>query len=245
LTIGFVVTPSDTDFSIAVDYFDIQIENTIQQPGVGGILFQCYGSVGLSDPLCDRVGPRDPDLQNQISFVDTSYLNIGKQQSRGYDLNLLYEHQFSLGKLTLDGIVTYLDKQNYELFGDFVRLEGRWGFPRLSANTQVRYDWRDWQFGWFMEFIGESEEAPVYDPGTTNQDRQNRTPNMLYHTLSTRYTRSNWEAIATVRNVFNKEPPYVANGQGNQGASRFYNTLPGVGYDLYGRSYILQLGYKF
>jgi outer membrane receptor protein involved in Fe transport len=96
-----------------------------------------------------------------------------------------------------------------------------------------------------MDFIGESEEAPIYDPGTTNQDRQNRTPNILYHTLSLRYSRSNWDAIATVRNVLDKSPPYVGNGHDNEGANRFLNTLPGVGYDLFGRTYVMQLSYQF
>ena len=179
-----------------------------------------------------------------LQFVDTSFVNIGKQQSRGFDFNFLFEHQFEVGALTIDGIVTYLDKQNYELFGEFTRLEGRWGFPRLSANTQIRYDWRDWRFGWFVDFIGESEEAPQFDPGTTNQDRQNRMPNMLYHTLSLRYPQADWEAIATVRNVFDTDPPYASDTTGIE-VNRFYNTLPGVGYDLLGRSYVLQLSYRF
>jgi outer membrane receptor protein involved in Fe transport len=68
---------------------------------------------------------------------------------------------------------------------------------------------------------------------------------VLYHTASVRYLQSNWEVIATVRNVFDKDPPYLADGQGSDGAARFYNTLPGVGYDLFGRTYVMQLSYKF
>ena len=115
----------------------------------------------------------------------------------------------------------------------------------MSANSQLRYDWKDWRFGWTINFIGESEEEPIFDPGTTNQDRQNRTPNVLYHTLSVRYSRADWDAIATVRNVFDKDPPYIGNGHNNEGATRILNTLPGVGYDLFGRSYVLQLSYSF
>lgn len=245
LTIGLVFTPTFADVSFAIDYFDIQIEDTVESPSVGFILNQCYGSTGLSSPFCTRVGPRDPNLGDQLSYVDSSFVNIGAQQSRGYDFNFLYEHQFPAGNLTLDATATYLEKQNYEIFGDFTRLEGRWGFPRLSANAQVRYDWRDWRFGWFLDFVGESEELPVFDPGTTDQDRQNRTPNMLYHTASVRYLQADWEAIVTVRNVFDKDPPFVADGQGSESATRIYNTLPGVGYDLFGRSYVMQLSYKF
>jgi len=243
LTIGLVFTPEFADISFAIDYFDIEVEDTVESPSVGYILSQCYNSTGFSSPFCNRVGPRDP-LDGQLEFVDSSFVNVGKQQTRGYDFNVLYEHQFETGSLTVDAIATYLDKQNFELFGQFTSLEGRWAFPRLSARSQVRYDWRDWQFGWTMDFIGESEEAPVFDPGTTNQDRQNRTPNYLTHTFSLRYRTANWDAIFTVRNAFDKAPPYVADGQGSDSATRIYNTLPGAGYDLFGRTYALQLGYK-
>ena len=96
-----------------------------------------------------------------------------------------------------------------------------------------------------MDFVGESDEAPNFDPGTENQDRQNRTPNYLSHTFSVRYSPSSKvDVIATVRNVFDKDPPYVSD-QGSNGAGRIYNTLPGVGYDLFGRTYIGQVSYRF
>jgi len=263
LTIGLVFTPEAGNVSFAIDYFDIEIEDTVESPSGGFLLNQCYRSNNFSSPFCSRIGPRNtyipgtggtPGQGGGLQFVDTSFVNIGKQQSRGFDFNFLFEHQFEVGALTIDGIVTYLDKQNYELFGEFTRLEGRWGYPRLSANAQIRYDWRDWRFGWFMNFIGESQEAceaddPVtssrcFDPGTANQDRSNRLPNTLYHTLSLRYQQANWEAIASVRNVFDKDPPYAADISGIE-VNRFYNTLPGVGYDLLGRAYVLQLSYQF
>ncbi len=254
LTIGIVLTPRDLDFSIALDYFDIQIEDTVASPSEGFILGECYDSAGFSSAFCSRVGDRStyipgqggqPGSGGELSFVDASFVNIGKQQSRGYDLNIVYEKEFPVGRLILDGTATYLDKQNYELFGEFVRLEGRWGFPRLSARTSARFDWRDWRFSYFLDFIGESEEEPVFDPGTTNQDRQNRTPNLFYHTVSVRYQAADWEAIFSVRNVADKDPPYVSDGQGAEGATRVYNTLPGVGYDLFGRTFGLQLAYRF
>jgi len=254
LTMGIVLTPEGSGFSFAIDYFDIQVEDTVESPSSGFILFECYNSIGLSDPFCSRVGPRSayipgtnggPGTGGEIEFVDASFVNIGKQQSRGFDFNFLYEHQFEVGSLTIDSMVTYLQKQNYELFGETTRLEGRVGFPRLSANAQIRYDWRDWRFGWFMNFIGESQEDPsvTYDPGTTTPDQQYRTPNYLTHTLSLRYQRSNWEAIGTVRNIFDKDPPYI--GSIPLEVNRIANTMPGVGYDLLGRTYVLQLSYQF
>ncbi len=247
-------TPKAIDISFALDYFDIQIEQTVASPSEGFILNDCYDSVGFSSPFCSRVGGRTPFVPGQggqpgiggeLEFVDASFINIGKQQSRGYDLNIVYEKEFPIGSLIIDGTATYLDKQNFELFGEFTRQEGKWGFPRLSARTSARFDWRDWRFSYFLDFIGQSKELPVFDPGTDNQDRQNRTPNLFYHTVSVRYQATDWETIFSIRNLMDKQPPYVADGQGSQSATRIYNTLPGVGYDLFGRTYGLQLAYRF
>jgi len=58
-TVGAVYTPEYADFSLALDYFDIQVENTISALSVGYALSQCYQSVNFSSPFCSRVGPRE------------------------------------------------------------------------------------------------------------------------------------------------------------------------------------------
>ena len=83
-------------------------------------------------------------------------------------------------------------------------------------------------------------------PGLTDLFCDGLGPHMrdiLYQTLSLRYRQSNWEAIASVRNVLDTAPPYLADGHTTT-VTRFINTLPGAGYDLLGRSYILQLSYQ-
>ena len=242
LTLGLAYTPDWTNFSFAIDYFDIKVSDTIASPSAAGFLGQCYGSVDFSSPFCDRIGPRN--AQGAVSFVDASYLNIGRQQSRGLDLNAVYQRDLPAGRLFFDATATYLDRQNFELFGTTTDLEGRWGNPRWSAQSQTRYDWRDWRFAWSVNYIGKSKEARQFDPGTENQNRQNRTPNYLTHAVSVRYAAANWETIFTIRNLFDKDPPVVASGTGAQGATRFLNTLPGVGYDLLGRAAVLQFSYK-
>jgi iron complex outermembrane receptor protein len=242
-TVGLAYTPDWANVSIALDYFDIKVKNTIASPSAAGFLGQCYNSVDFSSAFCERIGPRGPT--GGITSVDASYLNIGSQQSRGMDIAMVYERQLPAGLLTFDGNATYIDRQNVEIFGVVTNLEGRWAFPRWSASTQARYDWQDWRFGWTLNYIGKSKERKFFDPGTENQNRQNRTPNTYYHAVSARYTAANWQAIFTIRNLFDKYPPLVGAGQGSQSANRIYNTLPGAGYDLFGRTFVLQLSYGF
>ncbi len=243
LTIGFAYTPDWADFSIALDYFNIKVKDTVASPSVGFLLFDCYDSPNFSSAFCSRIAGRD--AQGQLISVDSSFINIGRQETRGFDVNAVYQRQLPAGRFTIDGTATYIDRQEQELFGTVTRLAGRWGFPRWSAQTQARYDWQDWRFAWSTSFIGKSKEARAFDPGTTNENRNRRTPNHFTHSVSARYTAANWQAIFTIRNVFDKDPPVVASGLGNQGANRFLNTLPGVGYDLFGRTYVAQLSYQF
>jgi outer membrane receptor protein involved in Fe transport len=243
-TFGVVVKPADWGVSMAVDLFDITINDTVASPSVGFILGECYGSRNFSSPFCSRVGPRT-NPGSQLAFVDSSYVNIGEQTSKGVDTNIVYEMDTELGRFTLDTLVTYLIEQNQEVFGQTSRLAGRWGFPRWSAEAQARYTWRDYTLAWSVDYIGESKELPVVDPGTTNIDRIFRSPNYVSHTVSLRYSGDDWELIGTVRNLFDKDPPFVSGGQGAEGASRVLNTLPGVGYDLLGRSFVLRYAKKF
>lgn len=243
-TFGVVFKPEDLGVSVAVDYFDITVNDTVESPGAGGILGQCYNSRNFSSPWCSRVGPRTGP-GGQLSFVDTSYVNIGEQTSVGVDTNIVYETETEIGRFTVDMLATYLIEQNFEIFGQTTALAGRWGYPRWSAEAQARYTWRDYTFAWSVDYIGESKEKPVVDPGTTNIDRVFRTPNYLSHTVSLRYTADDWELIGTVRNVFDKDPPFVSGGQGNEGANRILNTLPGIGYDLLGRSFTIRFAKKF
>lgn len=242
-TVGVAYTPDWADISFAIDYFDIKLKDTVASPGVGFILGECYNSTNFSSPFCTRLGGRN--AFGELNSVDTSFVNVGRQQTRGMDFNAVYQREFPIGRLIIDGTTTYIDQQNFEVFDQFTTLEGRWGFPRWTAASQTSFEYRDWRFAWSKFFIGQSKEEPVFDPGTTNIDRRFRTPNTLYHTVSTRYTAANWQAIFTIRNLFDKYPPAVGDGQGAQGATRVYNTLPGVGYDLFGRTFVLQLAYQF
>jgi len=48
-----------------------------------------------------------------------------------------------------------------------------------------------------------------------------------------------------LRNVFDNQPPLVADGVPRDATSRIFNTLPGVGYDLLGRTLVMQVYRSF
>ncbi|MBX2847496.1 MAG: TonB-dependent receptor [Acidiferrobacterales bacterium] len=243
-TAGIVITPEGTNFSLSVNYFEIELENSVASPSVGFVLSDCFTSVGLTSPFCDRIAPRDAN--GFLTDIDASLLNVGVERSRGYDIDMTYTKEFESFTFITDFTATKLREQYQELLGEEFELEGRWGFPEWTGDLDLYAEWRDWRFLWNLNYIGDTEEEPVFDPDTTNRDRINATDSFVYHTLSARYTSPNdWQVIATVRNITDEEPPIVSDGQSSDSATRVFNTLPGVGYDLLGRTFVLQFSKGF
>lgn len=243
-TVGFVLTPEDSNFSLAVNYFDIEVNNSVASPTVGFVVGDCYTSVGLTSPFCARIAPRN--AAGNLTDIDASLLNVGVERTKGYDFDLVYTKEFSTFDLTVDMTATNIREQYQELLGDEFDLEGKWGFPRWSGSMDFIADYKDFRFFWGMDYLSSSKEDPVFDPGTENRDRFNSTSSTVYHNLSVRYTSPNeWQIIASLRNAFDKQPPIVSDGQDSDSATRVFNTLPGVGYDLLGRTLVLQFSKGF
>ncbi len=243
-TAGVVLTPEELGLSLALNYFSIELKNEVASPSVGYILFQCLGSSNLSNPFCSRIAPRD--AAGFLTDVDASVLNIGVQRTKGVDVDFLYEREFSRYDLAIDLTATYTDEQYFELFDETFDVDGRWGFPHWRAQLDVYVDWRDWRFLYSVSYVGRTAESPVFDPDTTNVDRINETNAKDYHTISARYTSPNdWQMIASVRNLFDRDPPIVSDGQGSDSGFRIFNTLPGTGYRLLGRTFVLQVSKAF
>ena len=238
-TAGMVFQPESIGVSLAFSWFDIEISDTVSDPSVGYVLGTCYTSAGRSSAWCDRIGARDG--MGFLSEVDASLVNIGQRASRGFDIDFLYEKEFPTFDLTIDGTVTRLKEHRVELFDEVWDNVGHWGYPEWSGEFDIRVDYRAWTFFWRTSFIGDTAEDPVFDPDTTDVDRVHRTKDKFYHTVSARWRNTDWDVIGTVRNVFDKDPPGVGDNVPRQATSRIFNTLPGVGYPLFGRTFIVQV----
>ncbi|WP_445360848.1 TonB-dependent receptor plug domain-containing protein [Microbulbifer sp. EKSA005] len=235
-TYGFVWQPEEVGLSLAVSWFDIEVSNTVQSLTAIGLIHNCYGSENFSSPFCSRVGARDSD--GFITEVDASFINIGKYNSSGFDVDVLYEHSFNNFEFSVDTTLTYTDEANSELLGEIEDYEGAFGFPHWRGDMDVGVDYKDWEFNWRIDYIGSTEEEP-------NENLIYQTDSEFYHTLSARYTQGNWEVLTTVRNILDDEPPIVSDNTGSVTATRVFNTLPGSGYPLLGRTFMVQLGYEF
>ena len=174
-----------------------------------------------------------------LTDVDASLLNVGLLRSKGLDIDILYEREFSTFDLTIDLSATHIEKQEREILGEFDDFRGKWGYPEWVAQGDFRADYRDWTFFYTLSWVGSTAEDPV-------SNRICSTDQETYNTVSVRYRgQADWEVIGTVRNMLDNKPPIVSDGCGSESASRVFNTVPGVGFDLLGRSYSVQVSKGF
>ena len=100
---------------LQVDYFDIKIDDPVQNPNADFTLLQCART---GDPaLCSKVR-RDPLFQSlwlaTDGFVIDTLENIGELRTSGIDFDASYQFRIGeLGRMKFDFVGTLLDKLEY------------------------------------------------------------------------------------------------------------------------------------
>lgn len=166
LVVGAIWTPSFVDLSVAVEYFEYNIQDEIRTFGAANILFQCMSRTDFpNNPFCSlfqrTATPTPTDFG--ITTVDNSYINVASQKNRGIDLTFRYQHDFEATKLTVDGQFTWTMEDTTQLLGssepeDF---NGGTGEPDFSGQFNVRLDRGDWTFNWNMDLLGKASDTDI------------------------------------------------------------------------------------
>lgn len=159
--IGVVLTPPNSNISLAVDYFEIRIEDQVDVLGAAGILQACYLSENFpNDPICNQFN-RLPELDGALGVINDSYLNIAEQNNRGLDFTARWFHDFSWGTLTLDSQTTWTFETNQATFADFGDdFLGDIGNPQLVGNINASIDRGPWTAFWGFDWIGDQDNRP-------------------------------------------------------------------------------------
>jgi iron complex outermembrane receptor protein len=255
-TTGMIFTPAFADLSIAIDYFNIEINDQIDRLGAAGILGGCYGSPNYPNAFCglfDRNSPDHATAPNAITTVRDSYININQQLSRGYDLLVRYENELPVGNLEIEGQFTYMIEDVVRLFDpslasgfDSDDQLGSIGRPKLVGNLRTAFERGDWTYTWGMNYVHGTKNldaSPTFTYfGFQDAVRDIRAERRVYHTASVRYAQDKWSVLVGVQNLLNEEPPVISSGVGAR-----YGNVPAFAtqYDWYGRSLFARFNYKF
>jgi iron complex outermembrane receptor protein len=167
--VGAVFTPTlpflpDTQFSVAVDYFDIEVRDEITRLGAANIVIGCYDSPDFAnEPLCNlitRLPVGDPDELN-ISEIQDPYLNVSSQRNRGIDVSARINHDFGrFGEISLLGQMTWQLEDKLDLFGNegsIVELNGEVGEPKWVGDFNLTWENGPWTLVYGLDVVGSAD----------------------------------------------------------------------------------------
>jgi iron complex outermembrane receptor protein len=257
LSVGLVLTPPDLGLNVAIDYFDIEVNNQIGS-FAGGAVGACYTSETFrSQPgFCDLF-TRGTGANAGIDQIDASYRNIPTERTTGFDITTAYEKDLTFGKLSIDSQITYTKSDILELFkGRVYDFNGLVGEPKWVGSAQARFKRGDWTVAWTLNYTGPgSNQGYEGENGTVaalaglslGGININSAGAFVTHDLSARYEADKWSVIAGVTNLMNDAPPQVSTSDDSGGIGRIGNIPLSSQYfsGILGRTWFVTADFKF
>jgi len=259
-TAGVVLTAFDS-WTLSVDYFDIDVEDTI---GESDPMFVCWDPANTARATCDRI-QRDPVSFN-INAIDATNANLGKLKTSGLDTQFSYNAELDgwlalgSGYADLNVSVVWTHVLENSIQGDPASTEiecvGKFGFacdffgndnvfPENRVKTSVTWSTTDWraQLGWqwidgtvnSARDVGPAFGIPseFINPAIPSIGSKNYVDFNVSHDLN-----ENLTIGLTIANLLDEDPAFLADN-GSQA-----NTDTEM-YDVFGRAYTVrfQLNY--
>jgi iron complex outermembrane receptor protein len=228
--------PSTTSLSIAVDYFEIEVEGEITQLGANNIVGGCYSSDFFpNDPLCALFTRGQVGAPNNIDEVHDSFININDQTNRGIDVTtrLRQELPNGWGDLSILAQMTWQLEDDIALFeGTQVSVNGEDGEPIWVGDFNIEWSLGAWSVFWGIDAVQHTSDVadfidangdtclPVPDdpigPDDVNPIYGTRVcadliaEARVYHAVSVTREFEDWRITLGIANLFDDAPPRVS-----------------------------------
>ncbi|MGJ8670407.1 MAG: TonB-dependent receptor domain-containing protein [Oceanococcus sp.] len=199
------------NFSLSLDYYDIEIEDGIAALGANTILAQCIASGAPS--FCDRI---QRNSRGEITQVTSTLQNIGLETARGVDMELRFKQQFDASTLSHSLLLSRVLQRELIAFAGAQAFLGageydpdRFGaIPRWKGHYDLSWSHQAWSASYQAQWIGSlSERGGEVASGTVR-----KVPQRIYHDVNLRYLWSGHVAASFgVRNIADTDPPFLAN----------------------------------
>lgn len=267
LSAGFVFEQPWTDrfdLRLSATYFNIEVDDEVDQLSASVIVNRCYNSPNLSDRTCQFV-TRDPRVpgdptSGEVSFVEALNQNLGTQEVEGIDYNLEFNTDFNLSgleqRVRYDMIVRAtqsLTQTEEEIRVDDIFVDDdlkEYGNPEWRVNLTGIIGYGDWSFLWQSRWISamiednddpEDEVTTFFSPCVQAGDdpclQFDALDDYWVHDMSASWRGESMILRLGVRNVFDDAPPLTNNNA--------LGSIGGIGYDLGGRTVFANMTFGF
>ncbi|MBN8552458.1 MAG: TonB-dependent receptor [Caulobacterales bacterium] len=248
LTFGVIWTPSFIDLSVAVDYFDILIEDAVLGLSAS-VVSQCYAvpvAQFATNPFCTFFTRSTNAATPQILTIDNAYRNVNSQTNRGLDLNIRYNHEFGFGDLTVAGQATWQFEDIVALLDGSLPQDnnGETTEPDFTANLNIFFERGDWTAFWGINMFGKASDTEAFGADVFASTRYANIPAgiasgncaapnnycvyykqytefVAFHNVSLTYRLDDWTFQAGIRNVFDEYNPSASAGQYRVGTTSY------------------------
>ena len=213
LTVGIVVQPME-GLSLAVDYWDMSIDDAITTYSATDVLSNCVDGSSLNQKYCELI---TRDANNQIINVATKSINVANFSASGVDIDANYFLGLSeYGELNFNVKATYLDKRqfqtNIEFPDEIDEQAGEVGTPNLRGLFTTVYHLNNLTLSWTMNYVGESDFDNDAVEGQYPEWFDNKVDSYTYHNLNVNFVASeNIALYAGIDNIADKTPPALPN----------------------------------
>ncbi|MEH6384379.1 MAG: TonB-dependent receptor [Colwellia sp.] len=262
ITATFKWTPvfeGDYEFNFGVTYFSLVVEDTIRTISAATILKRCFDSPNMASPFCSRISRNSGNAAviNFPNLIDTSFINIGEETSKGVDVNTRFVTNFGQVRMTWDNQYTLQTEREVTIFkGESSEdLLEDFGTPEHRLVSSLNFSMDEWNWMIMANYMSGTHSADDVsdtakcDEYIKNEDLAGKPQTVpvcsadsaVYINTSLTYKGEDFLVTAGIKNVFDKAPELVDLTAGsNRG-----NMVTSSGYDLYGRGFFLNASYRF
>ncbi|MFC3711548.1 TonB-dependent receptor domain-containing protein [Sphingoaurantiacus capsulatus] len=151
-TVGFVFQPESVPgLSLAIDWFDIKVNDAVSFPTTGDVITACFGATPTAPPAgasltaaCTAIG-RDPNTGNLNGNPATTTglfqpsSNLGTLTNRGIDLTANYSRDLGFANLALGFVGTYNKDSKFKATPTAIDRECVGYYSPSCASIQPKY----------------------------------------------------------------------------------------------------------
>lgn len=239
LTVGFVLQPRFAEnLSITVDYWDIEIDDAIQELQDNDVLEGCFDGPALDPGFCDlisRVDDPSSAFFNGLNGLTVGQVNSASLETSGIDFEARYVfNNIGTGQLSLQANGTWLDEFNEfrsTLTPDLADTGlGEIQRPEWSGNLIATYNTDRLDLSWRANYFDRQFHNGVEDTEAASFDNAS-SGDIWIHDVSAAYrfgASQNLIARAGINNLTDKNP---------------FDTQPSFPAGALGRYFYLGLNY--